>query len=171
MDRNEKTIKRDLTDIRARNALNPSPELAKQLIGDLFLRTEAHHARLVRLAGSAEGAPGEKAQATFMAFRVLKERTELLQSLGYLPQQPQRVQGEFIHHVDEGQESSLESVEQTILEIESVAKETGTLTPELTAHVQALQRRLEQAKISQDAQRLLEQQRQVSEGKDSSDAG
>ncbi len=163
VDRSEKTIKRDLVDIRARNALNPSPELAKQIIGDLFLRTESHHSRLMRIAGGTEGSPGEKAQAAFLAFRVLKERTELLQSLGYLPQKPQQIVGDIIHHLESDNGNSLEATRQTILEIETVAKETGTFTPELTATIKSLQQQLDQAQLHQDAQRLLEKQQQAKE--------
>lgn len=168
VDRSEKTIKRDLADIRARNALNPSPELAKQIVGDLFLRTEAHHARLMRIAGGTEGSPNEKAQATFLAFRVLKERTELLQSLGYLPQKPQQIVGDVFHHLESDSSNSLETTRQTILEIETVTKDLGNLTPELAAEIKSLQQQLEQAQLYQDAQRLLEKQKQKANAEETS---
>ncbi len=166
VDRSEKTIRRDLAEVRVRNALAPNPELAKQLVGNLLMKSEVHQAALMRLARAKDGAVAERAHAEYLAWKIVKETTEILQSLGYLPLKPQQVVGSFMHHLSsEGGESSLEKTEQTILEIGTVAKDTGTLTPELTNHIQALQRRLEQAKLNREAQRLLEQQRQAPEEK------
>ena len=170
LDRSEKTIRRDLADIRVRNALAPTPELAKQLIGNLLMKSEVHQAALMRLARAKDGAVAERAQAEYLAWKIVKETTEALQSLGYLPLRPQQVVGNFVHHLSgEDSESSLERIEETILEIGTVAKDTGTLTPALTEHLQALELRLEQAKLNHEAQRLLEQQRQAPEEKETPD--
>ena len=59
VDRNEKTIKRDLADIRQRNALTPSLDLARQLIGNFLIKVEAHQTRLMRLARVSPGESGE----------------------------------------------------------------------------------------------------------------
>jgi len=169
VDRTERTVKRDIVNIRSRNAPTPSPELAKQLIGDLFMRTEAHHARLMRIAGSAEGSAGEKAQATFLAFRVLKERTELLQSLGYLQKRPQQVTGDFLHRIESGsEEQSLEVAEQAIAEIRLVAKESGGLLPEVAKELPILQEKLDQARLKLKAQNLLDRQK-ASDSREDSD--
>src|SRR5690242_808228 len=40
----DKTIKRDLNEIFERNAVNPSPELAKRLIGEFLQKMHTHHA-------------------------------------------------------------------------------------------------------------------------------
>ena len=90
----EKTIRRDLDDIRAKNALSPSSKFSKQFIGVMFIQMEAHHGRLMRTSRSSEVSGAEKIQAEFLAFRVLKEKTELLQSLGYLPRQPRQAKEE-----------------------------------------------------------------------------
>ncbi len=170
VDRSEKTVTRDRDDIRRRNALSPSPELAKELIGDLLIRTEAHHARLMRISRSAEGSPSEKTQAEFLAFRVIKERTELLQSLGYLPQHPQQVQGEFVHHVDaEGEEQTIEVAEQMVSEVMEIARETGGLSPEVARQLPVLREKIDQAKLKQQAQRLLDQQKKAGDGRERSD--
>lgn len=169
VDRNERTIRRDLVEIYQRHALNPSPELAKQLIGNFLLKVEAHQTRLMRLARGNEGTVGERAQAEFVAWKVLKESMEVLQSLGYLPLRPQQVVGDVVHHVsvEEG-DRSLEEISQTIQEITAVGQETNTLTPEIAQRIQDLQLRLEKARLSQDAQRLLEQQKQSDQAKGSS---
>lgn len=92
--RNEKTIRRDLAKIRVKHALDASPKFSKQHIGNLVVRAELHQARLMRLARMESATVAERAQAEFLAWRVLREQTELLQSLGYLPQQFRPIKSE-----------------------------------------------------------------------------
>lgn len=167
MDRSEKTIRRDLIEIRTRNALTPGPELAKQLIGHFFMKWEAQQSSLIRLARSKDGSVAERAQAERHAWDILKGGMELLQSLGYLPQQPKQIVGDVFHHLQDDAGSSLEATRQTILEIETVAKDTGTLTPELTTQIKSLQQLLDQAQLHQDAQQLLEKQQAANSKEDS----
>ncbi len=168
--RNEKTIKRDLANIHARNAVTPSPDLARQMIGKLLTRSEAHQARLMRLARGSEGSVNERAQAEYLAWQVQKDTTTLMQSLGYLPQRPQQVIGDFIHRVDGegGAELTLEGTEQILAEIETVGQETG-LDPQVTEQLKVLRKRLEQAKLQQEAQHLLTQQQKAAEPPEASD--
>jgi transposase len=166
----EKTIQRDLVELRARNAAAPpSPELAKQLIGDYLSKTEAHHAHLMRLARTKEASVAERAQAEALAAKVLTDRFDRLQSLGYLPQRPQQVMGDFIHRVEGegGAELTLEGTEQILTEIETVGQETG-LEPQVAEQVTVLRQRLEQAKIHQEAQRLLTEQQKAAESPEAS---
>jgi hypothetical protein len=82
-----------------------------------------------------------------------------LQSIGYLPQRPQQVVGDFVHRLteDSGSEPTLEATEQILQEIELVGQETG-FDPTMTEELKALRQRLEQARLQQDARRLLTQQ-------------
>lgn len=172
VEKSEKTVKRDIADVRLRNAASPSPELARQLIGHFFMKWEAHQASLVRLARSQEGSVAERVQAERHAWDVLKGGIELLQSLGYLPQRPQQVTGEFIHHLDaDDKEQPIETAERKILEVLASAEETSGLSPEVAKELPELQRRLEEAKILRKAQDLLEQQRKPDEGKEGTNAG
>ncbi|MCX5638615.1 MAG: ECF-type sigma factor [Planctomycetota bacterium] len=63
----EKTVGRDLKDIRARNELTPNVEFAKQFIGELFQKAMNHHSFLLRLARAKDTSPTEKIQAEFAA--------------------------------------------------------------------------------------------------------
>jgi len=156
----EKTIQRDLADIRARNAASPpSQEHARQIIGEFLVKMEAHHTHLMRLARDKNASVAERVQAEFFAARVLNDLLLRLQSLGYLPERPQHVIGDFVHRLTEdgGAEPTLEATEQIIQEIELVGQETG-FDPTMTEELKALRQRVEQAKLQQDAQRLLSQQ-------------
>ena len=162
VDRSEKTVRRDLAELRIKNAQAPSPELAKQLIGNFFMKWETHHATLMRLARSKEGSIADRAQAELAAWRVMKEGVELCQSLGYLPQRPQQVVGDMVYHlnIEEG-ERSLEDVGLVLQEITAIGQETNTLTADVTQRLQRLRLRLEELKLSQEAQQLLTQQHQA----------
>ena len=156
--RSDKTIKRDLAEISAKNVVQPSPELLRQLVGRLMVRSEAHQARLMRLARSTDGTVADRAQAEYLAFRIFNETLQRLQSLGYLPQRPQEVVGDFLHREGGDMEAAtIESIEAVIAEIKALATE-GPLAPEVAAGLAALEENLSRAKLAHQAQRLLAQQ-------------
>lgn len=158
----EKTIKRDIGQIRARNSLSPSVEFVKQYVGDLLTRADTHQTRLMRLARDADGSVSERAQAEYLSWRVAREKTEMLQSLGYLPLQPQKIVGNILHHVSaEETENSLEQTEKKIREIESVAKEAGTLDASLVSKLDQCRKKLEEAKLNIEVEKLSQQQNDV----------
>lgn len=161
VNRSEKTIKRDIAEIRSRNSLTPSMELMKQLVGDLIMKSEAHQTRLTRLARTNEGSVSERSQAEYMAWRVVKERTEALQSLGYLPMQPQKVVGDIFHHLSIGEEEkTLAQIEKDILEIEKVAEEAGSLDQALEKKLVHYRHKLSEAKLNHEVKALRDQQNQ-----------
>ena len=99
LNRSEKTIQRDLSQVRSKNSLKPSVDLAKQMIGELVVKARTHNAYLMRLARSKGGSISDKAQAEYSAWRVSKELVEKLQTLGYLPLRPQEIVGDLFHHL------------------------------------------------------------------------
>jgi predicted transcriptional regulator len=97
----EKTVSRDIKEIRARNELTPSVPFAKQFIGDMLKKAMNHHAYLMRLARMKNIPAADKIQAESSAWKVIKEVCEKLQSLGYLPCRPQEVVGDIFHQLDD----------------------------------------------------------------------
>ena len=160
----EKTVGRDIKEIRSRNELTPNIEFAKETVGDLFRHGLNHHAYLMRLARSKDLANNEKVQAEFAAWRVLRELTERMQSLGYLPSRAQRVAGDIFCHTqsEEGGES-LEDIRKTISEIETVARDTNTYTAELADDIKAISQRIEKAEIVSEVKKVVEKQKEAQE--------
>ena len=153
--RSEKTISRDLADIRALNAITPDVNLAKQIIGDMYQKAMVHHKHLMRLARSLDATIGEKSQAEFFAWRVLKEFVEKMQTVGYLPQKPQEIVGEIFHHVSDGDgERDIADAKNMLNEIEHAAQEAGTLDSETEEKIKALKRKIELAEINQEVNKL-----------------
>ncbi|MBF0571719.1 MAG: hypothetical protein HQL12_07565 [Candidatus Omnitrophica bacterium] len=143
----EKTIARDMKDIRQRNELSPSANFAKQFIGEVFIKAMNHHAHLTRLARSKDASTLEKVQAEFAAWKVLKELLEKLQSSGYVFQKPQEIIGDFSHHVSADDEKSLNDIRLEIAESERILSESGGLTPQMQQEINDVKRKLDKAEI------------------------
>lgn len=161
----DKTIKRDLNEIFERNAVNPSPELAKRLIGEFLQKMHTHHAYLMRLARSKEGSLREKGEVEYLAWRTQKEAIELLQSLGYLPSRPTQIVGDIFHHADRA-EPAIVDIKKQIAEIELIAEETKVLTPEVLAKLGDLKLRTEKAEIQEEVQKVSDKAKPVEEQDD-----
>jgi len=162
----EKTISRDIKDIRARNELVPNITFVKQFTGEVLQKAMNHHSFLVRMARAKDTSPAEKIQAEYAAWKILKETVEALQTLGYLPLKPKEVTGELYHHiaVEEGGES-IKEVKMMLSEIESVAKDTDTYSEELAEEIKLLSVRLEKAEVAEEAKKLVDKQKKAIEKK------
>ena len=157
----DKTVRRDIVAIKKRNALSPSVDLARRLIGDLLLRSESHRASLMRLSRGRGGSVGERSQAEYLAWKITEELAKLLQTMGYLPQKPKQVVGDFMHHVnDQNKEKSFEELKEVLDEVLDVAEESGTVTAELKDNVNSLNTRLEKTRIEYEAKKLINEANQ-----------
>ncbi|MBP7055709.1 MAG: hypothetical protein KBB52_02510 [Candidatus Omnitrophica bacterium] len=153
--RSEKTVSRDLVDLRARNALTPNVELAKQIVGDMFQKAMAHHKYLMRLARSPDASHSEKAQSEFLAWKVLKEVVEKMQTLGYLPLKPQEIIEDIFHHVtDDDKEQGIAESKNMLLDIERASRESGTIDPATEEKIKLLRQKIEEAEISHEVTKL-----------------
>ena len=118
--RSEKTIKRDIEDIRERNALTPNLNLAKKIIGEMVMYARLNRDYLMKLARTKDASVAEKAQSEYYAFKVLTELITKMQSLGFLPSKAQAIVGNIFHHVDK-ENSDFDDLTQQIIEIEKMA--------------------------------------------------
>ena len=157
LDRSEKTIRRDLQDVKTRRSVKPSLELATQIVGNMIAKLEAAQSYLMRLANSKEGSLQEKSQAIFYAGKMMLELTEKLQSLGYLPSAPQKVIGEIYLHNEDDDKSFAEAKEK-LKEIEAIAKDTGVLDEITQKRIEDLKGKIEKAEIVKDVENLNKEQ-------------
>ena len=148
----EKTVNRDMKEIRARNELTPDIGFAKQTIGDFFQKAINHHAYLTRLARSKEANTSEKVSAEYAAWRVLRELVDKFQSLGYLPSRPTEIVSDIFHHSDK--ENTPEEMRQMIYAIEESGKEAGILNKEVKEKIKTLKTRIDQSEIVLDIKQL-----------------
>ncbi|MFA7254678.1 MAG: sigma factor-like helix-turn-helix DNA-binding protein [Candidatus Omnitrophota bacterium] len=144
----QRSVKRYLERIREKNSLKPDVGLALKLIGAMSTSAEIHRAYLMRLARRTDGSISEKLQAEFMAWTVIKQKTELLQSLGYLPMQAKQVIGDFFHHA-EGEQLSAEELRKKIELTEIVALQCGEIPAELKEKLAELKGDAEKLRLQQ----------------------
>ncbi len=140
----DKTVRRDLSEIREKNALSPDPKFVKSTIGELFVLSQQHISHLMRLSRLKEGSVGEKAQAEYLAHRVNMERIQRLQSLGYLPTQPQAIIGSFYHNLS-GDEltKKFQEISGEVVEVDQVLKDCGIENLEASQGLSEIKKALE----------------------------
>lgn len=82
----DRTVRRDLAEIRVKNALTPNPDLARQIIGEYMNAARFHISNIMKiLRSSSDASLGEKAQAAYYAYNIQADMIVKLQSVGYLP--------------------------------------------------------------------------------------
>jgi hypothetical protein len=119
----DKTIQRDVQEIRKKNAVNVTPEFVTETIGDMISSAQQHHARLIQLAKNSSASTMERAQAELYAWTVKKDCVTKLQTLGCLPQKAQEVIGDVFHHkAEEDEEESFEALDEMIKDITQMTK-------------------------------------------------
>ena len=153
----EKTVYRDLKEIKARNALSPNVEFAKQLIGDMLKKARNHHSYLVRLARIKDASISEKVISESAAWKVFKELVEKFQSLGYLPSKPTEVIGNFYHHSAGDAERTPAEIKKMLFELEETGREEEVLDDGVKIKIETLRKRIEQVEIVQDIKQLKDQ--------------
>jgi len=114
--RSDKTIKRDLEEIRERNAITPDVDLAKKIIGELLMYGRIHRDHLMRLARNTEASVSEKSNAEYLASKVSLETIAKLQLLGYLPTVPTKIVGDFYQNVSSDKKRELTSKEREVMD-------------------------------------------------------
>jgi transposase len=147
--KSEKTIKRDLEEICARNSLSISTEFVKRVAGEVWQKASMHHSSLVRCARNKDASITEKVQAELAAWRVFDEAVGRLQTLGYLPVRPQQTMDNLIYYQEGGDVKTYIQLRQELSEIERIAQETGSLDDETIASIKLLEQRIEHADIAQ----------------------
>ena len=83
--KSDRTIRRDLAEVRANNSVFASPEFSAMIAGELLLMARNQYARLKQIARSKEIPVEEKARVEYMSWLIFKELTDKLYKIGYMP--------------------------------------------------------------------------------------
>ena len=159
--RSEKTIKRDMNEIYLSNYLNSDHNLLKVVIGRLMMAINIHRNHLMKLARVKGSSVSEKTQAELFAFKVLTEGISKLQSLGYLPLQPQAVIGEVSLNVSNDSEKSYQDLQADISELEKLHEDTGDMPVEIKNEIEKLKQSIAKASIESEIKQLEHKAKEV----------
>lgn len=117
----EKTIRRDKDEIEQRRAKKPSVDYSLQLISELMRKANSTQNHLMSLARDKEGSVQEKSQAAFYLWKAIQEQIKLLQSFGYLPEQPTQIEANITHE----EEKDVGKLKEELVEAEKMARDVG----------------------------------------------
>lgn len=147
----EKTIGRDIQDVRFNNYLQPDEEFRKRMIGQLLMGAATNREHLMRLARKAESSVSERAQAEFLAFKVLTEMITKLQSLGHLPTQAQAID----LNVASPQEKSLDQLRSDLIELKTVCDDENVcVNRSMMQSFKQIEEKINKAEIVEDIRKL-----------------
>lgn len=116
----EKTIRRDKEEIDAQRSIKPSVDYSSKLIAELMRKANATQEQLMHLARS-DGKVQETSQAAYYLWKAIQEQMKLLQSLGYLPEQPMRIEATFTQE----DEKDVGKLKEELAEAEKMASDAG----------------------------------------------
>ena len=164
-----KTVRRDLKAIWKNNAEAPSDENNLLMVSEFLAKARANYDNQVRLSNSKDGEHEHKVNATRYAGEALRETVKILQSLGYLPKEAMKIQGDIHHHQVE--EKSADQLRKELADFEKNASETRRLTPELQEKINKLRKRIELNAIDREIKELKDQSLNQDDQEGASDAG
>jgi len=154
--RSDKTIRRDIDEIRERNALDPDLNLYRRLAGEILVSARMHRDYLMRLARSAGASVGEKANCEYFASLAFLNAIARLQSLGILPTSPKSVVGDLYLH-NENEEKSFNDLKGSVIEIEKIALESGISSEIVDKQIKVLKEKIEKKEIEEKIKDLNQQ--------------
>ena len=96
--RSDRQIQRYKEVIQKINARIFGPKFSAQFAGDTVAKEEFSHNFLIRLLMNKEVKVADKIKAIAVALQHRIELGKWLQSMGYLPSQPQKIVGDLFHH-------------------------------------------------------------------------
>jgi hypothetical protein len=116
----EKTIRRDKEEIDSQRTIKPSVDYSGKLIAELMRKASATQEQLMHLARSG-GKVQETSQAAYYLWKAIQEQMKLLQSLGYLPEQPMRIEA----NITQEEEKDVVKLKEELVEAEKMARDAG----------------------------------------------
>lgn len=152
--RSERTIWRDLEQIKAEHALTVGPQFVETMIGDLVRQAEVSIARLRRIARESEASAMERLMAESSAWKVIRELFEKLQSAGYLPRVPQGIVAEVFQRIEADPIADYEQLAEQIEELQRVGQLTNQEDPRYQDRVRQLLDEVQRGRLSVQVERL-----------------
>jgi len=78
----EKTIRRDLVELRKKNAIHPSPQIVAEMLGEFYLQVQASVKRLRRVGRDSRTSPSDQIAAERAIAESLNQLIKRLHSVG-----------------------------------------------------------------------------------------
>ncbi len=96
-----RTVRRDREQIRERNAVSLDPDFTARHVGQLLQGAQYAISSLIRISREKDCPYAARVKAIKQTWVISKELTEVLQSIGYLPNIPKELKAELRHSLCE----------------------------------------------------------------------
>jgi len=132
-----RTIRRDREDIRERNAVSIDPDFIARHVGQLLQRAQHAISSLTRISREKDCPYAVKVKAIKETWRISKELTEALQSVGYLPNIPKELGVELRHGLCEP--PGRDEITRELDMLRASTEEAGITDEQITQTIRALE--------------------------------
>lgn len=146
--KSERTIQRDLAQIRTDNALRVRPGFAEEMAGEMVRQAEVSVARLRRIAREQAASAMERLMAESAAWRVHSDMIIRLQSLGHLPRVPTGVVARIDASASAQPIESYEQMQRRLEALERVDAELGLSDARRQARRRLLREAVQRGRLS-----------------------
>ena len=96
----ERTIARDRSAVRQSNAIQADENITGEMVGQLITQADTSIHRIHRITRDSDTPPSARIDGEKACWAITRELVNTLQSLGYLPNAPQQIQGQITHQVE-----------------------------------------------------------------------
>lgn len=149
-----RTIHRDIAAIRAANAIEPDEQFAPRIVGQLIKHAEQTMQRLRRITRERDCDPAVRVDAERTSWNVMRDLTEVLQRLGFLPTAPQQLEASILHR--HAEPPSVAELEAQARSLQDTLLQAGAGDDETLKQLAALQDTLGRAVAAETLDRLTQ---------------
>lgn len=146
----EKNVQRALQEFRRQNQTATSPEFMRERIGYFLCASDNQVAALLRLARSLQTSTKQKIEAEFAAWKIRLDTISKLQSLGFLPIQPQQINADLFHHSAEALGDSPIEMKKLIENIEHEGRQAGVIDDVVREKIEMIKVKIQQIEVSRE---------------------
>lgn len=150
---NEKNAQRAHRDFEKMVQVVTSLEFVRRKVGYFICAADNQVAALLRIARSPDTANPDRIAAEAKAWDIRKDIITTLQSLGFLPRQPQQISADLFHHTADAEQSPEEMI-KLLDTIEQEGLEAGVLDEEVKKKIKSIKVKIQQIEISQEITEL-----------------
>lgn len=163
----DRTISRDKSAIRQANSIEIDPQMAAQMVGQLFIQADNCIQRIRRVTRERDTPPNVRIEGEKACWHIYNNFVHRLQSLGYLPTAIQQFQGELKHQVQSL--PGYGEMHEEMARLEIIVNTQGTSEDNLTL-LQDLNKLKDQVKRGSLSEQITSFEKQITTNGDTKDA-
>jgi len=143
-----RTIYRDKKCVRDRNAVACSPDFTAKQVGQLMFTANQAVGNLTRLIKEKDCPSNVRVDAIYKTWTIIKELSQMLQSIGYMPNATLNIRADINHHLCEP--PSFEQLKSGIELLESAVEQGSVCDEQIVQQIAELRALMQRSSIAGD---------------------